>query len=254
MSIDDSEKLREAERTIVILKAQLEASNKAKNPVCVKCGTLLSDQVLCSLCAQDDGYFDERRGMGKFVGLKKGNLHEGECQSEYYCAGCGYPVTDHDSFCRECGGAFQECFADKPSFPDGLEWPRYTDGTLVRFGDTFEIRYSEGRVCRKTVPMKTVEFCDNGEVTLYSDYEMWERDGEVHEPFGATLSKTEYYQIVPLTEANPGDSAKDLMIKALRQQVRSLNDVIDRLMYVNDRPIALDIDNLTRKDEEEPNA
>ena len=28
--------------------------------------------------------------------------------SEYYCGGCGWPVTDHDSYCRECGGKLHE--------------------------------------------------------------------------------------------------------------------------------------------------
>lgn len=49
--------------------------------------------------------------MAKYVGLKVGKVHEGHVISEYYCGGCGYPVTDHDSFCPECGGAFRECDA-----------------------------------------------------------------------------------------------------------------------------------------------
>ena len=49
----------------------------------------------------------------KYVGLQKGKLHDGEGPSEYYCGGCGYPVTDHDSYCRECGGAFQKSFAKR---------------------------------------------------------------------------------------------------------------------------------------------
>lgn len=48
----------------------------------------------------------------EYVGLKIGDLvHENKEVSEYYCGRCGYPVSDHDSFCRECGGAFQESFA-----------------------------------------------------------------------------------------------------------------------------------------------
>ena len=48
---------------------------------------------------------------GEYVGVRTGPLHEGESPSEYYCARCGYPVTDHDSYCRECGGAFQRSFS-----------------------------------------------------------------------------------------------------------------------------------------------
>lgn len=49
--------------------------------------------------------------MAKYVGFKIGKVHESHVISEYYCDGCGYPVTDHDSFCPECGGAFRECDA-----------------------------------------------------------------------------------------------------------------------------------------------
>ena len=50
--------------------------------------------------------------MAKYVGFKIGKVHESHVISEYYCGGCGWPVTDHDSFCPECGGAFRECDAD----------------------------------------------------------------------------------------------------------------------------------------------
>ena len=51
--------------------------------------------------------------MSKYVGFKIGKVHESShIISEYYCGGCGWPVTDHDSFCPECGGAFRECDAD----------------------------------------------------------------------------------------------------------------------------------------------
>jgi len=49
--------------------------------------------------------------MAKYVGFKIGKVHESHVISEYYCGGCGWPVTDHDSFCPECGGAFRECDA-----------------------------------------------------------------------------------------------------------------------------------------------
>lgn len=46
--------------------------------------------------------------MSEYVGLKKGKVHDKREMSEYYCGGCGYPVTDHDSYCRECGGGLHE--------------------------------------------------------------------------------------------------------------------------------------------------
>ena len=42
--------------------------------------------------------------MSEYVGLKKDKVHESHIISEYYCGGCGWPVTDHDSYCSECGG------------------------------------------------------------------------------------------------------------------------------------------------------
>lgn len=50
--------------------------------------------------------------MSKYVGFKIGKVHEEHTISEYYCGGCGWPVTDHDSYCPECGGALHQHDAD----------------------------------------------------------------------------------------------------------------------------------------------
>ena len=55
--------------------------------------------------------------MAKYVGFKVGKLHETHQVSEYYCGGCGYPLTDHDSFCPECGGALRQCDVDQHTEP-----------------------------------------------------------------------------------------------------------------------------------------
>ena len=73
--------------------------------------------------------------MSEYVGLKAGALHEHTELSEYYCARCGYPVTDHDSYCRECGGAFQRSFATEPCDRDALleladDIDKQTDGIM----------------------------------------------------------------------------------------------------------------------------
>lgn len=52
--------------------------------------------------------------------MKTGDVHERTELSEYYCARCGYPVTDHDSYCRECGGAFRKGLADETCDRDAL--------------------------------------------------------------------------------------------------------------------------------------
>ena len=47
--------------------------------------------------------------MSVYVGFKIGKARERKAYiSEYYCGGCGLPVSDHDSYCPECGGAFRK--------------------------------------------------------------------------------------------------------------------------------------------------
>lgn len=59
--------------------------------------------------------------MSKYVGFKIGEVHEDHIISEYYCGGCGWPVTDHDSFCPECGGAFRKFRIAESHDPDKEE-------------------------------------------------------------------------------------------------------------------------------------
>lgn len=47
--------------------------------------------------------------MSVYVGFKIGKAKERKAYvSEYYCGGCGWPVSDHDRYCPECGGAFRK--------------------------------------------------------------------------------------------------------------------------------------------------
>lgn len=47
--------------------------------------------------------------MSVYVGFKIGKARERKSYiSEYYCGACGYPVSDHDRYCPECGGAFRK--------------------------------------------------------------------------------------------------------------------------------------------------
>ena len=47
--------------------------------------------------------------MSVYVGFKIGKASERKAYiSEYYCGGCGWPVSDHDRYCPECGGAFRK--------------------------------------------------------------------------------------------------------------------------------------------------
>ena len=45
---------------------------------------------------------------GRYVGLRQGKYWERTENSNYYCGGCGWKVTDHDSYCPECGGALHK--------------------------------------------------------------------------------------------------------------------------------------------------
>ena len=50
-----------------------------------------------------------------YVGLVRGKQWERTERSDYYCGSCGWKVTDHDSYCPECGGALHGA----PNKPDG---------------------------------------------------------------------------------------------------------------------------------------
>lgn len=93
--------------------------------------------------------------MSEYVGLKRGKVHESHVISEYYCGGCGWPVTDHDSYCPECGGELHEGMgknryaeviqeggamsSDMMSFPN--DWWRFVQ--QYQFADKDEV-YTNG--------------------------------------------------------------------------------------------------------------
>ena len=86
--------------------------------------------------------------MSKYVGFKLGKVHESHVISEYYCGRCGYPVTDHDSFCPECGGSFRECDASdledenarlRELLKDTLPFVKYSCGDWCRWHDECDI-------------------------------------------------------------------------------------------------------------------
>lgn len=74
--------------------------------------------------------------MSEYVGLKKGKVHDKHIISEYYCGGCGWPVTDHDSYCPECGGALHEG-KDKSRWHELFGTPERAARTLERNCDEF---------------------------------------------------------------------------------------------------------------------
>lgn len=102
--------------------------------------------------------------MSEYVGLSRGKVHETTEYSEYYCGGCGYPVTDHDSYCRECGGALHEGM-DKSRWHDLLGTPERAARTLAGF-----CADCHGRCIDCCVP----DWITNGRKALLE----WLKDGE----------------------------------------------------------------------------
>ncbi len=97
--------------------------------------------------------------MSKYVGFRQGKVHERRVISEYYCGGCGWPVTDHDSFCPECGGAFRKCDADDESIRR-LEAENAKLRELVRkYGEYTDQDRCEGCVCKSRCNDGDIEEC-----------------------------------------------------------------------------------------------
>ena len=75
----------------------------------------LVDVVRCWLDRQAAITANETNHDNPYVGLVRGKQWERTEISDYYCGRCGWKVTDHDSYCPECGGALHET----PNKPDG---------------------------------------------------------------------------------------------------------------------------------------
>lgn len=69
--------------------------------------------IACSLTPEQAIEATLGRGnAGRYVGLRQGEYWERTENSDYYCGGCGWKVTDHDSYCPECGGALHKAALD----------------------------------------------------------------------------------------------------------------------------------------------
>ena len=85
-----------------------------------------------------------------YVGLVRGKQWERTEISDYYCGRCGWKVTDHDSYCPECGGALHKASNKPDSKFDArktAETPE-TDaakGDIRDFGDSREKLEAEVR-------------------------------------------------------------------------------------------------------------
>lgn len=57
-----------------------------------------------------------------YVGLVRGKQWKRTEISDYYCGRCGWKVTDHDSYCPECGGALHGCSSKVRDGVTNIEW------------------------------------------------------------------------------------------------------------------------------------
>ena len=82
--------------------------------------------------------------MSVYVGFKIGKAKERKAYiSEYYCGGCGWPVSDHDSYCPECGGAFRK--KDSTERTCHMELRKHGATYDVFYFDCCDKEYAENR-------------------------------------------------------------------------------------------------------------
>ena len=89
----------------------------------------------------------------------------------------------HERTCRDCLFKMMTAIADRidaeRTLPDGMEWPRFEDGGLVRIGDEVEFEGKTMRVC---------------EVALYADsWALWcdceDMSGRLHGSYGERVER-----------------------------------------------------------------
>lgn len=102
-----------------------------------------------------------RDNVGRYVGLCQGKYWERTENSDYYCGGCGWKVTDHDSYCPECGGALHKaalgsCNCTNSERTDGTCHADETDAMecvcdqVGRYGKRVTIHMMECSECGRT--------------------------------------------------------------------------------------------------------
>ena len=106
--------------------------------------------------------------MSVYVGFKIGKASERKAYiSGYYCGECGWPVSDHDSYCPECGGAFRKEDATERTCKPETEVVDTVDigiGFLEKLvdncsecGEPLTVEYSINAIWRRVLP----NYCPN---------------------------------------------------------------------------------------------
>ena len=94
------------------------------------------DDVLRWLDRQAAITANETNHDNPYVGLVRGKQWKRTEISDYYCGRCGWKVTDHDSYCPECGGALHKASNE----PDSESDARKT-------AETPETNAARGEIC-----------------------------------------------------------------------------------------------------------
>jgi len=116
---------------------------------------------------------------GRYVGLRQGEYWERTENSNYYCGGCGWKVTDHDSYCPECGGALHNATLGSCNCPDNCTNSERTETCEADETDTWECVRDDLGGYGKTMTVHVMECTECGHVYEHvnGDYEYCPRCG-----------------------------------------------------------------------------
>ncbi len=108
--------------------------------------------------------------MYEVVGMKQGKVTKRAIISEYYCGRCGYPVSDYDNYCSECGGILNgdanakidpnskhSEWLEKAKHVSREELPSFIDETMKKGDGYFDLIYAVSSCC-----IATMHACANG--------------------------------------------------------------------------------------------
>lgn len=184
---------------------------------------------------------EEKQGAAEWL---RGIIEEYEASGSTRCSAMAKMfgiVCEHERTCRDCITKMMTDIADRieadRELPEGIEWPRFEDGELVKFGDEVEFKGEAAKVL--DVAFSVVRFslgvgtattsgrvyCDLGESVKRPAPKVLDADGAPIE-----VGDTVYFVngngralIVERIDANGGDPAVDLVYAGERIHWHSAN-------------------------------
>ena len=122
---------------------------------------------------------DERHGAAEWL---RGIIGRYKDEADGFSRGCSamakmFGIDCKEETCRDCMVKMMTAIADRidaeRALPEGMEWPRFEDGGLVRIGDELEFEGKTMLVCDATFYADGWElWCDRGDMnsSLYGSY------------------------------------------------------------------------------------